>query len=180
MKILIVYATTDVQTRKIARFAADRLCDAGHNVELVTAAETEGLDLSRFDAAVLAGSIHAGHFQDNLQSFAKASAEALGRLPTLFLSVSLSAAGTDEKDWEGIHAVVTEFQKATGWTPGRVEHVAGAFRFTQYDFFKSWAMRWIAHQKKQEVDSERDTEYTDWEKLAVVLADWVPFRVKAA
>ena len=41
-------------------------------------------------------------------------------------------------------------------------------------------MRWIAHQKKQEVDSERDTEYTDWEKLAVVLADWVPFRVKAA
>ena len=60
------------------------------------------------------------------------------------LSVSLSAAGTDAEDWAGIHKCVAQFEADTGWIPGRVEHVAGAFRFSEYDFFRAWAMRRIA------------------------------------
>jgi menaquinone-dependent protoporphyrinogen oxidase len=62
MYLLIAYATTDGQTRKIARFAADRLVTGAHSVELVNVEDAEGLDLARFDAAVLAGSLHAGGY----------------------------------------------------------------------------------------------------------------------
>ena len=55
MKILIAYATTDGQTRKIARFASDHLTDAGHATELLNVEDAEGLDLAWFDRAVLAG-----------------------------------------------------------------------------------------------------------------------------
>ena len=51
-------------------------------------------------------------------------------------------------------------------------HVAGAFRFTQYDFFKSLAMRWIAHSKGEVVDPHADREYTDWAALADLMARW--------
>jgi menaquinone-dependent protoporphyrinogen oxidase len=172
MKILIVYATTEGQTRKVARFVFDRLVAAGHAAALVPAAEAGGIDPAGFDAAVVGGSVHAGHFQKELVTWAQAAAPALGRVPSLFLPVSLTAAGDEAEDWAGLRACVDRFVDETGWTPGRVEHVAGAFRFSEYDFFKSWAMRWIASRKDESVRGDEDKEYTDWDALGAVLEDW--------
>jgi menaquinone-dependent protoporphyrinogen oxidase len=172
MKILVAYATTEGQTRKIARFAADRLVDAGHAVELLDLADAGELDLSRFGAAVLAGSIHGGRYQDDLAEFARPRAEALSARPTLFLSVSLSAAGHDAEEWEGIRRIADEFAEQTGWRPDRVEHVAGAFRFGEYDYFKGWMMRRIARERGETVDPEGDTEYTDWAALGAAIDGW--------
>lgn len=173
MKLLIAYATTDGQTRKIARFAADHLADAGATVELLNLTDTEGLDLTRFDAAILAGSLHAGGFQDSLAAFARDHAAQLAARPTLFLAVSLSAAGSDPDDWAGLEACLARFIHETGWQPGQVEHVAGAFRFAEYDFFRAWAMRHIAHAKGETVDPHGNKEYTDWHGLEVTLDHWL-------
>ena len=172
MKILIVYASTEGQTRKIARYVFDWLAGAGHASELIPAGEAEGLDPSGFDRVVVAGSLHGGRYQAELLSWAKGAAQDLAKVPTLFLSVSLSAAGKDAGDWEGLGACVERFVRETGWTPARVEHVAGAFRFSEYDFFKSWAMRWIAAERDDDVKAGEDKEYTDWEALAALLKDW--------
>ena len=173
MNILIAYATTDGQTRKIARFVADHLVDLGVSCELLNVEDAEGLELARFDRVVLAGSLHAGGYQKSLSAFVKARVGELARMQTLFLPVSLSAAGDDAEDWAGLRACLARFLAETGWTPGRIEHVAGAFRFTEYDFFRSWAMRRIAAQKGEVVDPDSDKEYTDWPALAALLGDWV-------
>ncbi len=172
MKILIVYATTEGQTRKIARHAADHLTAKGHSVELLHAEDAEDAAVADYDGVILAGSVHAGHYQAALVDFATAQTAALDKVPNLFLSVSLSAAGRDEKDWEGLEAVLTAFKEKTGWRPKQVEHVAGALRYSQYDFLRYWAMRWIASQRGQKHDGEEDVEFTDWDKLAALLDDW--------
>lgn len=173
MKLLIVYATTEGQTRKIVRYCADRLAENGHSVELLPAAEGEDLDLGRFDGVLLAASVHAGRYQSALLDFAGAHRAALAQVPNVFLSVSLAAAGDDPDDWKALDGCVARLHEATGWRPARVEHVAGAFRFSEYDFFKSWAMRWIASRKGEEVDPHSDTEYTDWAALARIVDQWV-------
>ena len=173
MKLLVAYATTDGQTRKIARFAADRLAGLGHAVELLNLEDAEGLDLSRFDGAILAGSLHAGGYQKTLVRFATDAAAELAQMPTMFLAVSLSAAGDDLDDWSGLRTCLADFNAATGWTPARVEHVAGAFRFSEYDFFRAWAMRRIADQKGETVEPGKDKEYTDWAALVLALDDWL-------
>jgi len=171
MTLLIAYATTDGQTRKIARFCADRLA-ARHSVELLDLADAEGLDPGRFQAAILAGSVHMHKVQPALIAFAKANATALTARPTLFLSVSLSAAGDDPEDWQGLRDCAAAFVAETGWSPGQVVDVAGAFRFDQYDFFRAWAMRRIAAAKGQAVDPHGSREYTDWSALADLLDRW--------
>jgi menaquinone-dependent protoporphyrinogen oxidase len=173
MYLLVAYATTDGQTRKIARFTADRLVGQGHGVELLNVEDAEGLDLSRFDGAILAGSLHAGGYQKALVRFAADQRPALAGMPTLFLPVSLSAAGNDPDDWSGLRQCLAEFETETGWTPGRVEHVAGAFRFSEYDFFRAWAMRRIADQKGEVLQPGKDKEYTDWAALILALDGWV-------
>ena len=173
MKLLVLYATTDGQTRKIARHVADGLADKGHGVELLEAREGAGLNLARFDRAILAGSLHAGGYQAALADFAQRHAAALNAMPTLFLAVSLSAAGDDAEDWAGLHKCLEAFHTETGWTPGRTEHVAGAFRFSEYGFFRAWAMKRIAAQKDPTVDPHQDKEYTDWAALDAAVAAWL-------
>ncbi len=173
MNILIAYATTDGQTRKIARFVADHLLGLGASCEILNVVDAEGLELRRFDRVVLAGSLHAGGYQKALSVFVTARVGELARMPTLFLPVSLSAAGDDAEDWAGLRACLARFLDECGWVPGRIEHVAGAFRFTEYDFFRAWAMRRIAAQKGEVVDPNSDKEYTDWSALAALLDDWV-------
>jgi menaquinone-dependent protoporphyrinogen oxidase len=175
MTVLIAYATTEGQTRKIARFCADHLISLGKSVELlplVDLEEEDPVDMSRFAAAILAGSVHGGRLQPQLVRFAARHAAALNDRPGLFLMVSLAAAGNDTQERADIARIASEFAETSGWTPDEVQHVAGAFRFTQYDFFKSLAMRWIAHNKGEDVDPHADKEYTDWDALAALMARW--------
>lgn len=173
MMILIAYATTDGQTRRIARRLADRIAGLGHGVELLPAAEAEDLDLRRFDGVVLAGSVHVGGFQKALAVFAAEHHAALNVVPTLFLPVSLSAAGKDSEDWKGLEQTVREFLAATEWTPGRIAHVAGAYRPSQYDVFRAWSMRRILAVRDPAADPHADREYTDWPALEALAGEWL-------
>jgi menaquinone-dependent protoporphyrinogen oxidase len=175
MTILIAYATTEGQTRKVARFCADHLIAQGHSVELLPLADQPDdprFDVSRYDAAILAGSVHGGRLQSELIRFTARHALALNGRPGLFLMLSLAAAGNDATEHADLARIAKEFTDNCGWKPKKVINVAGAFRFTQYDFFKSLAMRWIAHNKGEDVDPHRDKEYTDWPALAALMQDW--------
>lgn len=172
MQILVGYATSEGQTRKIARYAADHMAAHGHTVELLSLEDSEGLELDRFDAVLLAGSVHAGGFQRELREFVKARSPELALRHDLFLSVSLTAAGDDPEDWDGLRKIIAAFTKDCGWSPDRIEHVAGAFRFTEYNLLEKFMMRRIAAVADPTVDTSINTEYTDWARLADVLEDW--------
>jgi menaquinone-dependent protoporphyrinogen oxidase len=167
MKILVLYGTTEGQTRKIADFVTTRLKARGDVVAMIDATDVpEDLQLQDYDAAILAASLHVGVYQQPLIHFAKKHADALNKIPTAFLSVSLSAAGKDPEDVKGMAACADLFVKETGWKPGEVDHVAGAFRFTEYDFFKRWMMKVIAWERGMKISGVIELELTDWEALA--------------
>ncbi len=162
-RLLIVYATTEGQTRKIADWLAEQARGRGHDADAHDAAALPaGLDMAGYDAAIVAGSVHMGHHQAAVEHFVKAHRPALERKPAAFVSVSLSAAG-DAEDRADALACAEQFLAQTGWHPARVHLAAGAFRFTQYDFFRRWIMRRIAREKHQ--PTQGDTEYTDWADL---------------
>jgi len=169
MKILMLYATTEGQTRKIAEFVAAKLKSYGDTVALHDATAADGIDLRDFDAAILAASLHAGHYQQPLIHFARANSTWLNQLPSAFISVSLSAAGTDPEELKGIATCAGLFLNETGWTNAEVHHVAGAFRFAEYDYFKRWVMKLIAWEKSVKVEPGKDLELTNWDKLAATV-----------
>lgn len=166
MRVLVVYATTEGQTRKIATRIAARLGATGHEPTLVDATEASPEhDPALFDATVAAGSLHVGRYQAALVDYATRHAAALNAGRSAFVSVSLSAAGDDEDDLAGLDRCVETFRRETGWTRMRLYHAAGAFRFTHYDFLKRWAMKYVAYKRGARVEPGTDTEYTDWAAL---------------
>ncbi len=173
MRVLIFYGTTEGQTRKIAHFVADRVEAVGHMAIVVDAADAASdFEIPPVDAAIIAASVHVGHYQSAVQHVIKANCDRLAAIPTLFLSVSLAAAG-DGSDLEDIGHCADRFLRATGWAPARVEHVAGAFKYTEYDFFKRWAMKYIALRHGQPTDTSRDYELTDWPGLESTVEEFL-------
>jgi menaquinone-dependent protoporphyrinogen oxidase len=175
MNILLLYGTTEGHTRKIAQFIAQRLDNAGHTVKMVEAMLLPaGLDPGAYDASIVAASVHVGHYQPRVVDFARKHHAALNAKPAAFISVSLAAAGQDDDDVQGIARCAEAFARDTGWTPTQVHHVAGAFRFTQYDFFKTWAMKYIAWRKNVRVVAGQDLELTDWQELGRFIDGFAP------
>jgi len=168
MRILIVYGSVHGQTRKIVDYVANRLIAEGQSLEVHDAARIPvGLDLADFDSVVVASPIRMGAYAPSVVRFARNHRQALTRMPSAFLSVSLAAANTANREMAAAELAkrVDMFSKKTGWTPARVEHVAGALAYARYGFVTRWIMRRIANSHGQETDTSRDHEYTDWTAL---------------
>ena len=161
MRIFITYGTTEGQTARIADVVADVLRGHGHDVTLVDVKDTKGRLPDGYDAVVVGASIHMGKHDKHVVDLARENRDTLAQVPTAFFSVSLAAAG-DDTEAEGY---VEEFEKETGWQPGRVALFAGALLYTQYGFVKRHLMRKIVGDKPGDLgtDISRDYVYTEWD-----------------
>lgn len=163
MKILIVYGSTEGQTKKIAQFIEADANKAGHVVDLCDATNNM-LSPIGYDMVFVGASMHMEKYQESIKHYLQHYAKELRKLHTAFFSVSLTAASDDSESWKELKDTTEKFLKVVDYTPYRIEYLAGALRFTQYDFMKKFIMRQIAAKAGRKVNG--DTEYTDWDKVS--------------
>jgi menaquinone-dependent protoporphyrinogen oxidase len=173
--VAVVYATREGHTTRIADAVARGLNKRGLEasvVELGRHPTAEHLD--RYGAVVLASPVHAGRHAPEAVAFVKAHRSELERMPTAFLSVTLSEAGVERSDTTpeehakfvaDVASMNEHFFEQTGWHPARVENVAGALAYRQYNFLIRFVMKRIAKQSGGSTDTSRDHDYTDWVAL---------------
>lgn len=181
--ILIIYATREGHTRRIVEHLAQVIGARGLTAELRDARELDRrLDPAAYSAAILAASIHLGHHEKEMERFVERDREQLERLPTAFLSVSLTEAGAEntarppESRAEAARAVaemMDAFFAKTGWHPDRHEPVAGALMYSRYNVLIRWVLKRIAQKEGGSTDTKRDHVYTDWEALDRFVEDFI-------
>ncbi len=166
MNVLIIYGTTEGQTRKIANFMADHIRQRGNDASLIDSTDMpDDLDLDPYDAVIVAGSVHQWHHQASIFKFVRDHVEALQAKTSAFVSVSLSMAGDAAEDRLDAAECADRFLDVSGWKPTVTHLVAGALRYSQYDFFKAWILKMIVSAKGASTDTSKDHEFTDWRDL---------------
>ena len=166
MNVLIAYATTEGQTRKIAEHLGDRIRGQGNRVcVLDTSLTDEATNIDGFDVYILAGSLHYNKHQPRLIEFAKRHAATLQRSHAAFLSVSASAARTDEESLAAVRQCISDFIQETGWIPCAWLPVAGAMKYTKYNFILRALLKHISKKNNGPTDTSKDHEFTDWHAL---------------
>jgi menaquinone-dependent protoporphyrinogen oxidase len=161
--ILVAYATSEGQTRKVAEFIAERLRIRGHRVDLVDVATPAAQAVSAsYQAAFIGGSVHFDRHQGALQHFVKSNREWLNAMPTAFFSVSMAAVHDSAGGAAHAQHCADEFIAHSGLEPLRVRLVAGALKYTRYDFFKRMVERLLHKNLPGAQDAAQDHEYTDW------------------
>ena len=164
MNALIVYGTTEGHTRHVCQFVQHILAEQGANVTICDAG-WEPPSPAAYDLCVIGASLHVGNYQPALIEYVRRYHDVLNGKRAAFLSISLSAAGENPDDWEGLEQCVARFTQMTSWTPAVVHHVGGAIRYSHYDFFKRLALKFIAHRRGQETWTSRDYDLTDYDEL---------------
>lgn len=164
MKILIVYGTTEGQTCKIARFMEDVLQDIGHKVTIADATE-DPPEPDIYDAILIGGSIHIGKYQSAVTHYIRHHIAALNKIPGAFFSVCLAVASDIEEEHRAAEKITDEYLGQTAWRPLMSTQIAGALKYTQYDFFKRLLMKMISRREGRTTDVSQDYEYTDWDAV---------------
>jgi menaquinone-dependent protoporphyrinogen oxidase len=164
MRILILYGTTDGHTATIARRLASMLETRGAASDPIDAARARPLP-SRYDAVIVAASVHTGAYQPEVRRWVHEHSLALADMPTAFISVCLGVLQPDPAVQEKVKATIDRFLTSTGWRPTAIKSVAGAVLYTRYGWLKRWLMRRIVRKAGGGTDTSQDYEYTDWKDL---------------
>ena len=181
--ILVLYATREGQARRIAEQVAVKLKGKGFASELINVRQISGeILLSAYSGALLIASVHAGKHEAEMVRFVRRNRTELQRLPTAFLSVSLSQAGAQDTAAAAerrsqaagdVQRMISGFLNETQWQPMRVIAAAGALMYSKYGFFLRFIMKQIARRAGASTDTSRDHEFTDWAALDRAVDDFV-------
>lgn len=179
-RVGVFFATRQGHTQRIAeRIAADLLVH-GFDVDLLAVRRPLPYSLKNYSAAILAASVHAGSHEKEMVQFVKEHRPELERIPTAFLSVTLSEAGAEmagktpvehAQFAQDVDTMLGRFFQETRWHPTLAKPVAGALLYTHYNFLLRLVMRKIAKKAGASTDTSRDYVYTDWVGLDKFVED---------
>ncbi len=181
--ILLIYATREGHTRRIAEHMGNRLAAQQRTFELVDAAHLPPVfSFEKYSSAIVSASLHSGKHEPEMVELIKGHLNELQQIPTLFISVSLSERTVEDPQAPAekraqaeadVARTIDSFLKETGWRPSNVAAVAGALLYSKYNFVVHFIMKRIARKAGGPVDTSRDYEFTDWTKLDLLIAEFV-------
>ncbi|MGC3937283.1 flavodoxin domain-containing protein [Roseobacter sp. EG26] len=179
MTTMIVYATIEGQTGKIARFVEDQLRRQDIAVQVVDAGDKAvSVSFEGVDKVILAASVHERRHPKPFEVFLTAHRHELAPIDTLLLSVSLSAAFPE--GLEEAREYVIEMNMRTDMKADRDVLVAGAVRTNQYDFYARQVLRHVVLRDKDFDPNVEEYEFTDWDALAVEVSKFIEPATSAA
>lgn len=161
-KFLILYATVEGHTARVAARIARHLRERGHVVELHRAETARaGLDLAGFDAVIVGASVHYGRHPGHLRALLRKHGAALEARHSAFFSVSLSARTKPA----AAQRYLRNFLRQAGWQPQHTAAFAGALPYSKYAAWKRLLMIAFVGFAGGDTDTSQDYEYTDWEAV---------------
>lgn len=166
MNILILYASKEGQTEKIAQFITDAVESHGHHATTLRANQIpQDIDTDAFDAAIVGGPIYKGSYPAYLKKIVIDYCDWLNQVPSAFFTVCMAIHSKNIKEQQHARSFGSRFTRDTNWQPNMMETFAGSIKYTHYGFITRMIMRYIAKKEGGDTDTSRDHEYTDWDAV---------------
>jgi menaquinone-dependent protoporphyrinogen oxidase len=162
--ILIVYATTDGQTRKICQRLEQVIEQQGHRVVLVAVQEAGGIDPAAFDKIVIGASVRYGRHSPLIVDFIEQNRPILESRPSAFFSVNV-VARKPEKSRPEQNPYLQKFLRTISWKPKHLAVIAGKIDYPSYRPLDRLMIRLIMWMTKGPTDPAAVIEFTDWAQV---------------
>jgi menaquinone-dependent protoporphyrinogen oxidase len=163
MKTLILYASRDGQTLKIAKRIAEKIALTG-SCDIQSLDAAQGVHCRDYDQVLIGAAIRYGHFPAELDQFITANLAELAQVISAFYSVNLTAR-KPEKNTPETNVYTRKFLQNNPWKPDYCAVFAGALRYSRYRWFDKMMIRLIMKMTGGETDPNADIEYTDWQQV---------------
>tara|TARA_B100001250_G_C19740434_1_gene762806 strand:+ start:674 stop:1192 length:519 start_codon:yes stop_codon:yes gene_type:complete len=162
-KTVIIYSTTDGQTKKICLRLAE-LSKSRNNVDLFSIDDIAMIDLEAYEKIILGASIRYGKHSPKVFDFVKKNKDILEKKTTAFFTVNV-VARKKEKNTPETNPYMKKFLELSGWNPDKLGVFAGKIDYPKYGFFDKQIIRLIMFITKGPTDTSQTYEFTDWDKV---------------
>ncbi|WP_299567724.1 flavodoxin domain-containing protein [uncultured Sulfitobacter sp.] len=172
MQVLVLFASIEGQTRKIADFVDAQVRRAGHESTLVDASEKRAVvTFEGYDTVILAAPVHERRHPPNFEIVLTASRADLAARRTMMISVSLGAAFPELR--EEAQEYLEEMKMRTRLQPDAEVLVGGAVRPSSYGYYETEVLR-HAVLRNQNIDPRtQEHEFTDWDMLEDAVGSFI-------
>lgn len=164
-RLLVLYASREGQTEKIARRIVDEAEHLGIVCELGDLGRKASWNPATWDGVIAGAPLHRGRYPAEMLRFALTHAPILNTMRSAFFSVSLAAASKQAAERREAGRLAQAFLDRAGWHPALIASFAGALRYSRYSLVTRWIMKRIARAEGGDTDTSRDYEYTDWAQV---------------
>ena len=162
-KVLIVYSTTDGQTKKIC----EKIIKTGkkkQRIDILSIDDAYDLSISGYRKIIIGASIRYGKHNPLVYEFIKSNKAELEKKSTAFFTVNV-VARKKEKNHPETNPYMKKFLELSGWQPDKLAVFAGRIDYPSYRLFDRLIIRFIMLITKGPTDISQTYEFTDWIKV---------------
>ena len=168
MTVLIVFATVEGQTAKIAHFISNVAKKSGFDTRLINTDQLPGqVKLDDVDRVVLLAPVHERRHPASFEAFIASFKDELVKRKALVLSVGLKAAFASGR--EEARDYLTEMLLRTSFEPDASALVAGAVRPDSYGYFEKEIVKHVVLLGRKIDPRDGVREFTDWDELTSIV-----------
>ena len=163
MDDLIIYSSTDGQTKKICETIKENL-SSRNKFKLISLDEALYFNLEKCEKIIIGASIRYGRHNKKVLDFIIKNKNILDLKKTAFFSVNV-VARKEEKSTPETNPYVLNFLKKTNWKPNKLSVFAGKVDYPNYNFINKIVIRFIMMITKGPTDINNSYEFTNWENV---------------
>ena len=163
MDDLIIYSSTDGQTKKICETIKENL-PSGNKFQLISLDEALHFNLEKCEKIIIGASIRYGRHNKKVIDFIIKNKNILNLKKTAFFSVNV-VARKEEKSTPETNPYVLNFLKKTNWKPDKLSVFAGKVDYPSYRFLDKYIIRLIMWFTKGPTDVTKSYEFTNWDEV---------------
>ena len=160
---LIIYSTTDGQTKKICSRIGEFLSGDTPS-KIIPLSEATKDDIKKYDQVIIGASIRYGKHKKELFKFIDINLDELTKKDNAFFSVNV-VARKPEKNTPETNPYMQKFLLKTSWVPRKLAVFEGKIDYPKYNFIDKQMIRFIMWLTKGPTNIKNTYEFTDWNKV---------------
>ncbi|MBH00838.1 MAG: menaquinone-dependent protoporphyrinogen IX dehydrogenase [Candidatus Pelagibacter sp.] len=163
MKSVIIYSSTDGQTKKICEVIRKNLLNKDEH-KLISIDNVSDINLESYDSIIIGASIRYGKHNTKIINFVKKNLNLLQNKKNAFFSVNV-VARKKGKDTPETNPYVQKFLNKTKWKPSNISVFAGKVDYPKYNILNKYVIRFIMLITRGPTDTTKTYEFTNWDNV---------------
>ena len=163
MNSLIIYSTTDGQTKKICETIKDSSINK-NSYEILSLEEAFNKKIDTYDQIIIGASIRYGKHSPKVYKFIDENKVILDKKKNAFFSVNVVARKSDKNTPE-TNPYIKKFLKKTNWKPKKIGVFAGKIDYPKLGFVNKNVIRLIMFITNGPTNVNNVYEFTDWQSV---------------
>ena len=163
MNSLIIYSTTDGQTKKICETLKEHSIDKNF-YEIISLEEAFNKEIKKYEKIIIGASIRYGRHSSKVYEFIESNKNVLEKKKSAFFSVNVVARKPD-KSTPDTNPYIRKFLKKTSWQPKKLGVFAGKIDYPRLSLVNKNVIRLIMFITNGPTNINNSYEFTDWKRV---------------